>query len=364
MDRCQACGEQRLIDAFMRRWRAASSGGPPAFTEEHPLCAECHAWLTGLIDEIRASRFGAAGLLGSPSHGDRALVFGDQCYLCRELLGPVASIVDCRRPQDGLIAWGAFLLCAACDTWLANMAMDGRSVRGTATRSIDGPYGLWPHPGLAGLQVTVAVVDVAARSAVRTVCNAMGVSVSGDLPIAGQGAPVLFFEPREREACPAWAWDAPVHWRGRVAMVAFSRQAPLLRAVSAGASDWLTIPTTPQQVTAALQRAAREWSRPIRIDRETGLPCAYPDAEDRPSLSIEPARGADRFELIWLLRRYSRGYDDLAISDDGRILLFPRVPASSLPAVAARLNRLLLGRGTLRSSEALEPAYPRLNAAG
>jgi hypothetical protein len=192
----------------------------------------------------------------------------------------------------------------------------------------------------------------------------MGVAVSADPPPAFNPGAVLFFEPREREAYPTWAWDAGIEWRGRIALASLSRREPLLRAIAAGASDWITMPTTPQQVTGALQRAFRIWSRPIRIDRETGLPFAYPDAEDRPALWVRPDPGADRFELVWLIRRYTRGYDDLAATDDGRILLFPRTPADHIPHIARRLNRLLLGRCRLEVPERVELARTRLDAAG
>lgn len=363
MQRCESCGRQRLIDAVLRRWRVTGPGEAPAIVEEHPLCAECHAWLRGLFDEVRANRHGAPGIAGSPAHGDRALLFADQCYLCRELLDSAASIVDCHRPGSSTLAWGGFIVCAACDLWVASLAMDGRTARGMAERRIDGPYGDWPHPDCSRVTVTLALSNVAAREAVRAICGRMRVQVSGELPASNADA-LLLFEALDREAYPVWAWDAPVHWRGRIAFAPLARREALLRAVSAGATDWLTIPVTPQQVAGAMQRALRAWTRPVRIDRGTGLAVAYPDAEERPSLSVELEPGAERWETAWLLRRYTRGYDDLAVTADGRVLIFPRAPHEHLPAIAARLNRLLLGRCTVRPVARWEPAYRRLDAVG
>ena len=110
-----------------------------------------------------------------------------------------------------------------------------------------------------------------------------------------------------------------------------------------GAVAWLTIPLTPQQVTAALSFALRQRGLRACWDPETGLPVAALEGFERNGVLCTPSDGADRFELAWLLKRFARGYDDVVMSN-GEILLLPRASAGSLNLVIERLEKLLAGR--------------------
>ena len=117
----------------------------------------------------------------------------------------------------------------------------------------------------------------------------------------------------------------------------------LAHALEAGARCWATIPITPQQLTAALSRASRgefgSW------DAETCLPILDADKLDRPVVQCEPLPGVDLFELAWLLKRFSRGYDEVGWHN-GTILVVPRAPSDHVAGVAARLSVLVDGRCT------------------
>jgi hypothetical protein len=117
----------------------------------------------------------------------------------------------------------------------------------------------------------------------------------------------------------------------------------LAHALEAGARCWATIPITPQQLTAALSRASRgefgSW------DAETCLPILDANKLDRPVVQCEPLPGVDLFELAWLLKRFSRGYDEVGWHN-GTILVVPRTPSDHVAGVAARLSVLVDGRCT------------------
>ena len=69
-----------------------------------------------------------------------------------------------------------------------------------------------------------------------------------------------------------------------------------------------------------------------------------------------------RFEVAWFARRFSRGYDELALVG-GHIVLVPKAPPERLGDVRMRLSRLLAGRCALEELETAEFA-PRFDAAG
>jgi hypothetical protein len=56
-----------------------------------------------------------------------------------------------------------------------------------------------------------------------------------------------------------------------------------------------------------------------------------------------PLPGTDLFELGWLLKRFSRGYDDIAWHN-GTVLVIPRAPSDHVAGVAERLSILVDGR--------------------
>jgi hypothetical protein len=136
----------------------------------------------------------------------------------------------------------------------------------------------------------------------------------------------------------------------------------LVEALAEGATDWLTAPVTPQQVTAALTRVPIRWQKPVEYDPFTALPTVRELPADRPVLVVEPARGVDLFELVWLLRRHSRGYDDLVSNGAGRIVFLPRVRAENVGYIVTRLGMLLDGRCQI--AEHSRYAGHRLDAAG
>ena len=136
----------------------------------------------------------------------------------------------------------------------------------------------------------------------------------------------------------------------------------LAQALEAGARSWVTMPLTPQQLTAALSRASRGESG--AWDAETCLPVINLDGLDRPVVSCLPSPGTDLFELAWLLKRFSRGYDDLCWHN-GSVLIVPRAPTDHVANVAERLAVLVDGRCSFSVLAPHQiPASARFEAAG
>lgn len=346
---CSCCGLMRPPAAEVRLRPVRSGQGWETDLSRPgrrlPVCRTCEAWLAGLLRDARESPIATLALHGTPSPGARVLMFEDQCHICHVMPGGTGALLSSAAVLDGLDSWAAIFLCPACEAWFGSLAEDGRSARGNDERSIDGPYGAWPHPNLRGLRLHLSIRDAGARGAVLESCEAMGVSIVE----RADADTVIFVDAGTRGQAQARLKDE-LPRRGRVLLANLSARDDLLRGLALGATAWLTIPLTPQQVTAALTSALRQRGLRLNWDQTTGLAYANLAAEERIALRCEPAAGADRFELAWLLKRFSRGYDDVVLAD-GQIVLLPRVPAEQADAVIARLERLLAGRCRLARIE-------------
>lgn len=303
-----------------------------------PLCDSCEVWLAGVIASVGDGR--GSRLFGAPGTADRILLFDDQCQVCHGLPLGKAAVIDCIAVAAGARSWPSLLVCESCDAWVAGLANDGRSLRGRIARGIDGAYGKWPHPNLRDLSVETEVLDPGARATIVQSCVAMDVAIRlGSLPSSGD---VLFVEARTGVDLSARVKKARESTTVVIALAALNAGAALRTALSAGAIGWLTIPSTPQQVTAALTWALRQ-GVPRSWDPETCLPIASLVDVTCPALVLEPAPGVGRFELAWLAKRFSRGYDELVVTG-GAMVLLPKVPPEQLEGVRLRLGDLLAGR--------------------
>jgi len=302
-----------------------------------PLCESCLTWLASVIADVRSGG-SDGGLVGKPTHGARVLMFEDQCSLCHEMPGPTGNLMRCVATVPGHASWPQMFACPSCDIWLAGLADDGRSARGEAGRVIDGPYGEWPHPNLRELSVALAVADKGARTAILEATAAMGVAIVTQ----PDARTFLFLEAGAGFDSVALLRTDESPSR-RVLLAPLAAGVELRSLLANGAMAWLTIPVTPQQVTAALSFAMRQRGLRVRWDLETSLPVASMEGFVRDGLRCTPSGGTDRFELAWLLKRFSRGYDDVVMAN-GEIVLLPRASANSLDLVVERLDRLLAGR--------------------
>lgn len=324
---CGCCEERPALG-----WLRARPLAGGAAEWEEPLCAPCTKWLMELVTRVEDGA--RTGVFGAPDGNARALVFDDQCDLCRRV-GAATSTIDLERGSGRARPFPPLRLCAPCGTWLHGLAADGRSARRERSRFIDGSYGEWPHPNLRGITFAIDSGDVPGRDIVARVCIRMGLMPSAaDAAIHFVEAGAGYAARRTRELIAA---------RGERSVVVLAPpgvHGDLVAALEAGASDWLTVPSTPQQVTGAIVRAQRfllaAW------DRETALRRLAPGAELPPAVAIDPLPGTAPAEAAWLLRRFARGYDDLAVID-GRIVLLPRTPRDQLEAVARRLATVLAG---------------------
>ena len=282
------------------------------------------------------------------------MVFDDQCQVC------------CGMPTDraARIAWVSpagrrleVFACAGCEAWIASLAADGRTVRGVADREVDGPYGSWPHPNFRGVSVRIVMEDRAARAVAVETCERMAVNV-----VPGQAA-IVVLEATARGSAGRALRAGVRGERGTVVLAGLGARRDLLAAIEAGASCWMTVPVTPQQLTAALV-AARRAGAGRAWEQQTCLPIADPTTIGRQAVLFTPTAGADWFEISWLLRRFARGYDDVEWLD-GRIAVTPRVNPEQVVQVAERLRVLLEGRATAEIAVVGDlPRRVRFEAAG
>ncbi|MBK7126047.1 MAG: hypothetical protein IPI85_08425 [Dehalococcoidia bacterium] len=353
---CPCCGRALPADweldirpvRLYREWRP----DPHRTGSVVPLCESCAEWLGGLAAAARAPD-GTHRVLGGPSAGNRKLVFEDQCQVCCEMPVGKAARMAWVSPTGRRLELFA---CTGCEAWLTALASDGRTVRGSGDREVDGPYGNWPHPNLRGLKVHLDVEDHASRSLMAETCRAMGMELTSEpadilitqATAAGHAARKV----RERRGLDIAA----------IVVAGLRAKRDLAQALEAGARCWATIPVTPQQLTAVLARASRgevgSW------DAETCLPVLHTSKLDRPVVQCDPLPGTDLFELGWLLKRFSRGYDEVGWHD-GVILIVPRAPSDQLTGVASRLSVLVDGRCTFAVVNPRDVRPPaRFEAAG
>ncbi len=271
-----------------------------------------------------------------PSTAGRSLVFDDQCQVCYAVPKGRGVVIDCISLGGGE-SWAPFFACAPCAAWVSSLAEDGRSARRQASRTIDGGYGEWPHANLRDLTVNLDITDPVARSTAAESCAAMGVMIAAN-PV---DASILLVEARPAAPMAENVRIATGAGRTIIVLAHLASEDELRSALAAGASNWLTIPVTPQQIAAALGATLRRGLR-HRWDDATCLPLADLDGFARPGIAFEPV-GISPFTLAWLLRRFARGYDDVVFSG-GEVVLLPRVPAERLDAVRARIELLLAGR--------------------
>lgn len=319
------------------------------------VCETCARWLIGLLAAIVRGHGQTVGLFGLPTGANRAVVFTGQCHLCRALPFEGVTGVECRPLIPRVEGWSKVDLCAACFTWLHAIATDGRSARRPVGCAVDGPHGEWPHPNLRFLHVAIDVNDVVVEDSIREACESMDVDVCR--PVEVSPGAILFFQVGSgQNRAPR---SAP--YAATIAVAPLSARAGLVEALAMGATDWLP-PPTPQQVTAALTRVPQRWREPVTHDPFTTLPVVRDVAPDRPVLFITPLAGASAFELVWLLKRHSRGYDELASNGAGEIVFMPRVRPENLQYIVSRLTMLLGTRCAIQQ----RPAYTtrRLDAAG
>jgi hypothetical protein len=325
-------------------------------TWSHPLCGICSEWLAGVLLQARRSSTEPLPLFGSPVTNGRPLALDGQCQICRSDLGPTSAALEWFDGASPARPWLVYVVCAACEGWIGSLADDGRSARGRAGRDLDGAYGGWLHPNLREITVAIDVGDAGARETIEESCTTMGVAIRNSAP---GDADVLLVEV-SRVSAPGIRADPGS--RSRILLAPITAHDQLVAALESGASDWLTIPVTPQQVSAALSRARRLWRLRLPWDAVTALPTAVLTGDERPALDVRPAPGVPRFELAWLLKRFVRGYDEVVVAQ-GTIVIFPRVVERDLGAVAARLERVLHGRCTVVFHERAAPRS-RFEAAG
>jgi hypothetical protein len=320
----------------------------------HPLCQSCNEWLWQVVSAVSS---GSRPVLGAPDPSGRQRVFEDQCALCRDLLGPAASAITVAGPGRDP---GALLICDACDVWLAGLADDGRSARGEAERSIDGAYGLWPHANLRDIVVALDLVEGSTRDAVLVACGEMQVRT---VEVGAIANPLVVMVESSVHRPAASVLGGLRQGPRRFVLVPAGQIQDLRECIAVGIDGWLTVPVTPQQVSAALGRLVRHPGLRPRWDELTCLPVLDPRYLERGALYITPGPEATPAQSAWLVRRVSRGYDDVGVAA-GQIVVVPRAPASMLDRIGERLQRALADRCSVSVPGRPGAEYRRFDVAG
>jgi hypothetical protein len=358
MTECPACDAVVPALAFLQARAVDWSAGVPERTGRnrwrYPLCPACLAWLTSVVDGSAEGHPDAA-VLAAPSTEGRRLRFLDQCNVCRSTLAPRTGAVVESLPAAGVPGpWRARLVCIPCEGWIANLATDARSVRGSTSRALDGEYGRTVHRRLSSLTFEVNAGSSAADEALIDACTSLGVQQ------AQGGVPAVRFLDAGRPA------GARARMRGplvqTVILAPYGAYEGVAAHFAAGAFEWVTLPFTPHLVAAVLSRLVEPPMAPLYRDADSLLPVLQPIEPFPAAAHVRPALGVTPFDAAWLVRRFARGYDDLGVVS-GRIIFVPRVPAHSFNTAIARLNRNLSGRATLVPLARQSP-FERFEAAG
>lgn len=339
---CSSCHRACVPETlFARAAPGASPQDDPGHpgVQKSPLCEECTRWIGRATQLARLGRPELASILGAPVPTAGRMARAGECTFCRgRLRAPGATIEFLPLISDDGGPGLQLVLCGACEIWLASLVLDNRSARRVTHRDLDGEYGAFLHPNLRGIAVSIDTADEGTEIAIRHACASMGIDTA-----PGAAAPVLIVEASDDGRATRHLRDAFGPRRATVVAAPANAHHDLADALLEGATEWVTAPLTPQQLAAALARAVRLRPAPQEWDPASCLPIAHLPPRERAALVALPARDVDPFDAAWLLRRFARGYDELLVHD-GAILLLPRAPASKLPAIAARLERVLLGR--------------------
>jgi hypothetical protein len=356
MDWCRCCEEQHpgweLRALPLRRYRAWRTAGP-GLEQAIAVCEGCARWLAGLVLESRGD--GAGRLFGQPGANGRHLVFEDQCAACCE--SPASDAFALRWLRAGEPA-GDLFLCIACARWLLGLAGSGRTVRGRAERHLDGRYGLWPHPRLRGLRLWAAVRDRGGRAVVERVIATLGLVTAE----SAAEADAVFIEGTTSGAARTFCRQLGDAARKVVVLAGMGAQQDLAGALEAGAHGWVTLPATPQQLTAALARLARG-ERAAAWDPVSCLPLLRAGGFDRPWLWVPVEDDGQAWQGAWLLRRFCRGYDTVAAAPGG-LAVVPVAPPAVVGHVASRLRMVLGPAWRVETRQPLDAGMRRFEAAG
>jgi hypothetical protein len=359
---CAACGTGKRTWGYVRFRPMRVDGGwvpdESATVARVAVCEACESWLAGLVASARGFRSPVEGLFGAPSSGGRRLVFEDQCQVCCEMPGGAGSLIETLVQPGSRTALPRTFACVFCAAWLFSLATDGRSARERASREIDGPYGDWPHANLRELFVEADVVGRGVAETIAEACRVMEVPIAAALP-----GSVLFIEASSGGRATRAIAAERLHRRAILVVAPISARGDLFTSLAAGATNWLTAPLTPQQVSAALGATLPHRLPNMHWDPVTALPIARLEGSGRPALAIEPAGAMDPFEVAWLTRRFSRGYDQV-VSANGRIVLLPRATEDQIELVRERLTHLLGGRCTITPFAPEAAPVRRIDAAG
>ncbi len=303
---------------------------------ERPLCVACANWLLGAVNRT-AGAGPAPALLGAPSRGTRGLPAVDRCNLCGSATGLTAAYADSEPGGHREVpSIGPLVACGPCELWLLSIAADGRSARGDASRVVDGGYGHWPHPNLRHLTVSVETNAPGVAQTIEEACREMEVRIT-----TPDEAAVRFCD-----ASPPFT--QPAAGGATVLLCSFVGRRALVPMLGPAVAEWLTVPSTPQQVSAALVKASRDWRDPPRWDAASGLRLVTQLPEPGLSLAFEPAPGVGIDEVAWLLKRFSRGYDEVvAVPGTGQVAVVPRARGEGLARAATRIAAALSGRAVL-----------------
>ncbi len=353
MEQCVICAKATVagslsfnteVRAGSKTWHHVSS------LAEFLLCDEDYSRVAGLASASVQGFNEQAIVLGMPLTDGTLTLGANHCDCCQVQLGESATGMELlpenargsRTRRVGAIR--RLRLCTACHGWWLSLLQDPSFMNGTGSREGEGNLGGWrsiphgdavfAHLGRRDEMILAMTMEADGRRA-RRIAPATRL----------QEHEFGFVRAGRADRATKFIVSLPVEVRGRFAVVTQADQIQDAEgALKRGAREVLSSPLSPQQIVGAGVRSFAAAS-PGR-DPESGLlqlgsplvVYGMPHSEIR----VSPRNGTGPLEVVLLVRKFVRGWDEIGVDGAGNIVLRLYAEKADLAPILARL-RFALG---------------------
>ncbi|MGE3077360.1 MAG: hypothetical protein AB7N24_22205 [Dehalococcoidia bacterium] len=313
---------------------------------EFLLCDEDYARISGLANASVQGFNEASVVLGMPLIEGGLALGTNHCDCCQSRVGD--SAISMEILPEGSRARGTrragsmrrMRLCAACHGWWLSLIRDPSFMNGTASRVGEGHLGGWrsvphgdavfAHLGRRDEMILGMTMEADGRRA-RRIANATRL----------QDHEFGFVRAGRVDRATRFMLSLPGEVRGRFAVVAQADQLQdAAGALKHGAREILASPLSPQQIVGAGVRSFGLVS-PGR-DPRTGLMRLGPPLNlyglSHSEVKVFPRNSIDPLEVVLLVRKFVRGWDEIGIDNGGNIVLRVYAERKDLAPILGRLR--------------------------
>ncbi|MGE0602003.1 MAG: hypothetical protein AB7J35_21765 [Dehalococcoidia bacterium] len=296
---------------------------------EFLLCDEDYARLSGLANASVQGFTEESVVLGMPLIEGGVVLGANHCDCCQTQFGDAATAMELLpevsrakgNQRTGSIR--RLRLCAACHGWWLSLLRDPSLLIGTASREGEGGLGGWrsvPHGDavFAHLgrrdELILAMTMEADGQRARRIANATRL----------RDDEFGFVRAGRAHRATKFILSLPQEVRGRFAVVAHTDQLrDAAGALRHGAREILASPLSPQQIVGAGVRSFGSGS-PGR-DPGTGLMRLGSPLKlyglSHSDVKVTPRNSVDPLEVVLLVRKFVRGWDEIGIDGGGNVVL-------------------------------------------